>query len=350
MLPDPRWKIGVEIETMAPRGASREDLARKIAEAACGRVRRFFHAQSEPSLVPGQPIFENLTLGFRAEDAQRRPIATFVDDLTLQDDCDRLAPARPGWYRIVGDDARWLRLCARHSDAQADLPDAIDRFAAVIGVRPQLGPDGMWRIADAAGASIVIAAPLPGERDRPCEIVTVPIERDHEAALEAVLRPARELGFFPAAEGAVHLHFDAQPLRSARTLARLIRLWDAVGAELRELVGTNPRCRRLGPASPAILALAADPTFEGLAWEDARARLIEAAPSKYVDLNLRNLALETPGKHTVEVRILPVSMHAGPIVAAMRLFTAVFERAIGVEPVPEIERVHRFRGARDQAL
>ena len=40
--------------------------------------------------------------------------------------CDRVV-ARP-LGRVVGDDPRWLRLCARHGDATLDLPEAIERL------------------------------------------------------------------------------------------------------------------------------------------------------------------------------------------------------------------------------
>lgn len=333
--PPIRWKIGVEIETIAPRGVDRSDLAWEVARRHGGKARRVFHPQSEPSLVPGTPVFENLTLGFVAESQPRRPFARFVDDLTLQDDCDREAEPKHGWWRVVGDDARWLRLCARYADPEAALPEALHKFTAVLGTRPELGPGGMWRVSDEAGASVLIAAPLPGERERPCEIVTAPLDDDHEVHLESLLKPARDLGFFAPAEGAVHLHFDAAPLCSARTVARIIRLHAAYGPALRSLVRTNPRCRRLGPPQESVLALARDPAFASLSWPAAREVLKKAEPSKFLDLNLRNLALGTHHKHTVEVRILPVSLSSGPILAAMRLFEAFFRDALGDTPIPE---------------
>ncbi|BAZ12540.1 hypothetical protein NIES4071_43710 [Calothrix sp. NIES-4071] len=47
------WKIGIEIELMAPRGLSRQDLAVAIAQKYEGTVISYFHPQSEPSQVPG---------------------------------------------------------------------------------------------------------------------------------------------------------------------------------------------------------------------------------------------------------------------------------------------------------
>ena len=110
-------RVGIELELMAPRGRDRAQLARLLAGPE-GRVSPFLHPDSEPSLVPGQPIFENLTLGFRVEDALGRPVAHVVDDLTLQDDLDRRAAPRPGWWRIVGDDRRLLHLVRREERSQ----------------------------------------------------------------------------------------------------------------------------------------------------------------------------------------------------------------------------------------
>ncbi|HEY0301650.1 MAG TPA: amidoligase family protein [Rhizomicrobium sp.] len=177
------WKMGFEIELMAPAGRSRADLAARVARRHGGTVRRFFHPQSEPALVPGQPVFENLTLGFEALDARGARIAAFVDDLTLQGGLDRQARPKAGWYRVVADDARLLRLAMRHCDAAAPLATLLDPLAALFGTAPQRQANGMVRIVDGRGASVAIGAPLPGERERPCEIVTAPIATDHERVL-----------------------------------------------------------------------------------------------------------------------------------------------------------------------
>lgn len=314
------WKVGVEVETIAPRGASRRDLAARM-----GTVRRFFHPQSETSLVPGTPVFENLTLGFEARDAEGRLVGRFVDDLTLQDDCDKRAPAKDGWYRVVSDDARLLRLVALHADAERPLSDVLGPFAALFGVEP-VASDGMWRVADVAGASLVIGAPLPGERERPCEIVTPPLPDRHAERLEALLSPARALGFTAPAEGAVHLHFDASRLASARFVRGLVHAWREEGAAWRARFATNPRCRRLGPPPEALVALVDEPGFADRPWERARSDLAALGLQKWVDVNLVNLVRGTPDKYTVEVRILPVSLDAEPIVEAIAFFADRFRR------------------------
>ena len=349
------WKIGVEVEALAPRGASRRDLADLVAKDVGGRVRRVFHPQSEPSLVPGTPVFESLTPGFLVERPGGEVVARFLDDLTLIDDLDRHAAPKPGWWRVVGDDARWLRLCARRADPEGELPAALTAFAGLFGTEPAGGPGGTWRIADDAGAAIVLAAPLPGERERPCEIVTAPLSEDHEVKLERLLAPARALGFVAAAEGAVHLHFDGAPFTSARAIARIVAMHAAFGEALRRTVGTNPRCRRLGPHEPALRELVQTPGFTALPWDVARGRLLAVAPSKFVDLNLRNLVLALATKHTLEVRTLPVWMDAAPIVDAMHLFEALFrkyvlgEAEIPAAPVDDLRPVLAGLGLPDRA-
>ena len=318
---------------MAPPGLSRETLAQALAASIGGVCAPGLHPQSEPSRVPGQPVFYNLTPSFEVLDAAGARFALCVDDLTLQDDLNKQAPARPGWWRVVGDDPRLLRLIARHIKPQGPLAEALAPAAALFGTDLQPGEGGLWKVVDETGASVALGAPLPGERERPCELITPPIDADHLVALEARLSLARSLGFFAPVEGATHIHFDAAPLRSARAVQNLVRLFVAFGPTLRARLGVNPRCRRLGPLQPELVSAAESPGFVNLPWEEARARLLLAKPDKYRDLNLRNLILALPHKHTVELRILPVHLHAGPIVQAAALGEALLRRSIVELPV-----------------
>lgn len=54
-----------------------------------------------------------------------------------------------------------------------------------------------------------IATPLPGERERPCEIITPPLQNNYRDYLETILNAARDLDFTIPQEGAIHIHFDA---------------------------------------------------------------------------------------------------------------------------------------------
>lgn len=328
------WKMGVEIELLAPAGLSRADLAAAIAGQG-GRVERFFHPQSEPSAVPGMPVFENLTPGFIAIDASGTERARFVDDLTLQDDLDRSRPPREGWSRIVSDDARLLRLVARQCDPNAPLETVLDPIAALFGTTVQPGPGGMRRVADSHGLSVALAAPLPGERERPCELITPPLDGRLETELEALLGPARALGFTVPAEAAVHLHADHTPLCSAAAVRALVRLWRTWGPSLRALVAVNPRCRRLGDWPPALVEAVEAQDFPTLTWPEARARLAALGLTKYCDLNLRNLAHDVPGKPTVELRIFPGTMSSRRIAGWAALFEGLLRRALQTEVPPD---------------
>jgi hypothetical protein len=332
---DLAWRLGVEVELLAPPGRSRRDLAEELARRSQGTVQRFFHPQSEPSRVKGIEIFENLTLGFKIFDGSGQEIAKCVDDLTLQRDLQRRAASKKGWYRIVSDDPRLLRLVMLHGDPERDLPEAIEPIAKLFRTPLNRGPKGMFRVADSVGAPICIAAPLPGERERPCEIITPPLDDNHEERLEGLLSPARELGFTIPAEGAVHLHFDAEPLCSATTFSNLVTTLDGRREELRAKLGTNPRCRRLGPWPPELLELVSTTEFRSLPWEEARTRVAALKPTKYRDFNIRNMALGLKSKHTFEVRILPVWTRAEPILRAAMVFERILQEAMSHQLVDD---------------
>lgn len=317
------WKTGFEIELMAPPGLSRRDLAEATAARVGGTVERFFHPQSEPSAVEGRPVFENLTPGFRVRDGEGRWVASFVDDLTLQRDLDRARAPLDGWRRVVADDGRLLRLVERHCPPDAEGDRTLEPLAVLFGTEAQRHEAGMVRVVDAHGRSVAIDAPLPGERERPCEIVTPPIERDHEAVLEGLLGDARTLGFSVPVEGAAHVHFDGAALCSATAIAGLVEVWTRHGEALKRLVGVNPRCVRLGDWPAALHALTGSAAFAAMDWTEARTALGGAGLTKYCDLNLANLLAGRADKHTVEVRVLPSGLEAAPMMEAAALFEGV---------------------------
>ncbi len=321
------WKIGFEIELMAPLGLSRQDLAESLAKSNHGLVRRFFHPQSELSQVPGTPLFHNLTLGFEVIDKQGHLIARCVDDLTLVDDLDKTEKPKPGWYRIVSDDSRLLQLIESQADPADSLNDVLKPIASLFSTHSEEGPGGMVRVADSTGNPIAIAAPLPGERERPCELITPPINTNHCDRLEILLSAARSIGFTIPVEGATHLHFDAIPLCSARVFANLVNLLWAHGANLKRLVGTNPRCRRLGMWDQELLILINQSDFCELPWSDAQARLAKLELTKYCDFNLKNLINSIPNKFTFEARIFPSWIHPQPIIESAALMEAILRYA-----------------------
>lgn len=320
------WKIGVEIELLAPPGATRLDLARACAERSGGSVRTVLHQDSEPSKVPGNPLFYNLTQGFEALDRNGRLIARCVDDLTLQDDLNRQTAPRAGWWRIVSDDDRLLRMLAIHTDPSLPLPNALRKLPDLFAGELIAAAGGMYRLVDSVGAPLAIAAPLPGERERPCELITPPLESDHLETLDSLLGVARNLRFSLPREGATHIHFDATSLQNANTIANVVNLFDSWGSSLRQLCATPKHFRRAGAAPATLGECVNQPDFRDLSWPLAQRRLADLGLSKYCDFNLKNLVHPQPDKETFEVRILPSYLEAEPLLMAAELFAALLRR------------------------
>jgi hypothetical protein len=317
----------VEVELLAPRGRSRGDVATAIAVATGGRVRRTFHRDSEPSAVPGMGTFRHLTPGFDVLSAAGERVCSVVDDVTLVDGLDAQAPPLPGWYRILTDDPRLLSLLAEVCDPAAPLDRVLDPVAELFGTQVEAGRnpgDRIRKVADGEGATVALAAPMSGERHRPAEIITPPLDRCHEAALEAVLRPARDLGCVVPREAAVHVHLDAAGFRTPGALANLVTLAAHWRAPLWRMLGTNPHCRRLAPPPQALVDLV--PAIRNARSWDAAVSVIADVPlSKFSDINLTALVRKPPRKDTVEVRVLPGTLSAAAAVADARLVVGLLE-------------------------
>jgi hypothetical protein len=320
-----KWKAGFEVELVAPRGLTREDLAQRVAAQCGGAVERIFYPQSEPSKVPGTPTFENLTIGFRVVDRDKVPVASFVDDVTLQRGLDKKAPPVRGWYRIVSDDSRLLQLVMYHCDPNAPLSSVLAPVAKLFETELGQHPSGMVKVVDQRNVSVALAASAPGERERPCEIITAPMEEGHLAKLSLLLEQARSAGFQIPWEGATHIHFDGTRLKTTNAIANIARLFLRHGRYLKQLVGTNPNCVRLGAWPRTFVKLATSPDFAAMEWDTAVEKLRECKLSKYCDYNLVNVIGENPNKQTFEVRILPSSLDATRIIQAGRVFEAILE-------------------------
>lgn len=318
------WKVGVEFELLAPAGRSRADLARGIADACGGRVRRVFHPQSEFARLDDTPVFENLTLGFAVEDPDGRTIAQCLDDLTLVDDLDAAMAPREGWYRVLSDDLRLLGLVEVHCEAGTGHIEVLEPLAGLFGTAVEILEEGsVARVCDRRGATVAMAVPLPGERERPCELVTAPLSDDRDAFIRRYLEIASRLGFTVPAEAATHIHFDGTLLQSAPVLAAMVHVFGSYRADLRRLVGTNPRCRRLGDWPKSVYRTAASPDFGARDWAAAAGEMRAAEPRKYCDFNFVNLLGDQAEKQTFEVRILPGTMDADFALRSIRLFEAL---------------------------
>ena len=329
MTPRLHRRTGFEIELMAPPGLSRRTLARDLAARNGGRVRPVWHHDSEPALVPGLGRFLHLTQGFEVLRTDGSQLCTLVDDVTLTAGLDPRAPAPPGWFRILSDDKRLLRLLAAHSYPGGTLAAALDGTARLWGSEVRRYDD-IRVLEDGGGLTVAMAAPARGERERPCEIVTPPISSDHHAALEELLGPARELGFTIPHEAAVHLHVDGAPFREPHALANLVRLFAHWREPLRTVLRTNPACRRLAPLpGPLVDAVAGSPTYGQLRDAATAGEL-----TKFFDVNLTQLFTETPIRDTVEIRILPGAITAGDIVDRAAVIELLLDRCEDPAPFP----------------
>jgi hypothetical protein len=323
-------RTGFEIELMAPAGRSRLSLAEDLAARCGGRVRPVWHHDSQPALVPGLGRFLHLTQGFEVRRADGAPLCTLVDDVTLVAGLDPRAAAPPGWFRILSDDPRLLHLLAAHTDPAADPATVLDAAARLWG-SPVRRFGGVYRLDDPSGATIALAVPQGGERERPCEIVTPPLTGDHRIALAELLGPARELGFTVPHEAAVHLHLDGGPFRQPHALANVVRLFAHWREPLRTLLGTNPACRRLAPLpQPLVDAAGGVPDTEALRRAAATGGL-----TKFFDVNLTQLLTDTPVRDTIEIRILPGSIDADDILHRAGLVELLLDRCLGAEPFPD---------------
>ncbi|NKY40400.1 hypothetical protein HGA02_12920, partial [Cellulomonas septica] len=120
-------RIGFEVELLAPVGSDRLVLAERLAADRRGDVVRSFHTDSEPSPVAGVDTFRHLTPAFDVRDAAGAPVARLVDDVTIRADLDGTGSrGHRGWYRVLSDDGRLLRLVERHADPSAPLATVLD--------------------------------------------------------------------------------------------------------------------------------------------------------------------------------------------------------------------------------
>lgn len=334
-------RAGFEVELLAPAGSDRQALAAALAARRGGTVVRGFHQDSEPSTVPGVGVFRHLSPAFDVVDAGGLPVARLVDDITIEADLAPVAGVQAraghrGWYRVLSDDARLLRIIARHADPDAPLATVLDPVAALVGVAADVYPRAA-RVNDATGATIAVALPLPAGRERPCEVVTPPYVTGHLDALESLLAPARELGFTVPQEAAVHVHLDAAPFREPAAFANVVRLFAHWREPLWAALGTNPACRRLAPLPAALVELVEQPWADdaaGTGWDRLAAAARGVGLTKYADVNLVQVVAVRPLRDTLEVRILPGDVDGHAIVRRAHLVERLLLRCLEGTPLP----------------
>ncbi|GIF14539.1 hypothetical protein Ate01nite_45710 [Actinoplanes teichomyceticus] len=128
----------------------------------------------------------------------------------------------------------------------------------------------------------------------------------------------------------MHLHVDGAPFRAPHALANLVRLFAHWREPLREVLRTNPACRRLATLpEPLVAATNGTPTYAEL-----RAAAAEGELTKYFDVNLTQLLTDTPVRDTVEIRILPGRIEAAPVVDRAALVELLLDRCLDPAPIP----------------
>ncbi|WP_250447554.1 amidoligase family protein [Actinotalea sp. C106] len=331
-IPSLTLRTGFEVELLAPAGSDRQTLAEALADRHAGRVTRSFHMDSEPSAVPGVGVFRHLSPAFDVVDGVGTPVARLADDITLTADLvgTTARPGHRGWYRLLCDEPRLLRLIERFADPAAPLPEVLAPVAELFGTRVEV-VGGAARVNDSAGATVAVVMPLPAGRERPCEVITPPITTSHGRALEDLLGPARDLGFTVPAEAAVHLHLDGGPFRRPAAFANLVRLFAHWRDPLWAALGTNSECRRLAPLPAELLELVDRGDHQ---WPGLQAAAREIGLTKYADVNLTQLVSARPVRDTVEVRILPGAIDTSGILGGAALVESLLRRCLDDAPVP----------------
>ncbi len=270
---------------------------------------RRFHVDTESSATPGVSAFWHLTPAFDVVDGTGTHRCSLVDDTTIVADLDGAAPARPGWFRVLSDDPRLLRLVQRYADPAEGIGSVLAPVAAVFGAQV-VEVAGVHRLDDTAGATIALAAPLPGERERPCELVTPPFTDRHAEHLEDLLEPARDLCFSVPREAAVHVNLDAEGFRDVARFRQVVEFF-AARDDLHRRFGTNPHCRRLGPLPDELVDLVGRDWPD---WESLRAAAARTPVTKYADVDVTRVLGLRPGPDVLEVRLLPGSVDGVAIV------------------------------------
>ncbi len=321
-------RMGFEVELLTPEGNSRQTFASELAARFGGSVRLTFHHDTEPSLVKGRPVFHHLSRAPEVVLETGATICRLVDDVTIRSDLNREAGPRAGWYRILSDEPRLLRLVEQLADPDAPADEVLEPVAEAFGVKVERLPDDRFRVEDTSGATVAIAAPQGGDRERVCEVITPPISSDHEVRLEELLAPAKELGLTVPAEAAVHVHLDAGPFRSATAVRALVGLFADDRDELWQTLGTNRNCRRLGPLPEELVAGVSAPGFTDRPWPEVATWLASLPLSKFSDCNLTKLARPGTPVDTVELRNLPGSIGGGAVMAGVETLKRRFDQRL----------------------
>ena len=252
-----------------------------------------------------------------------------MDDVTLVADLDPAARPVDGWYRLLTDDGRLRRLLAARCDPALPVEESLTAVAQLWDV-PLAAYGSMYAVHDGTGATVAVAAPQGGERERACQIVTPPFDEDHETRLELLLSAARELAFAVPVESATHIHYDGAPFREPAALANVVRLFGLWSPALRRLLRTNDACHRIQPLPRQLV----DAAERKASLDSLREAATAAGLTKYFDANITQLLADDPIRDTLEVRILATDLCVEPILRSALLLERLLLRCLDPEPLP----------------
>lgn len=184
------------------------------------------------------------------------------------------------------------------------------------------GPDGT-RVVRRGQKAIGVLTPYPRQRGRVCEVITRPLLRDErEKVWSGLMASVSGLGFRPALDGAIHVHFDAGPWQDTERLARLILGWTERRAELLAHLAPNPRTARFRePFSESILEMARGDL--AIPFEIFAQLLLACGPSKFGELNLLGVISPRARQPTLEVRCLPAELQSERTMERIKLVEQV---------------------------
>lgn len=304
----PPGRVGLELEWLAPPGASRDDLARALAKTFRGALRFGWKYHGHGFFPDGRPDC-HLSPACRV-DVKGAWLASFVDDPTILDD---LAPTTARQRVARTDDVRLAGLAERQWSRSPALEARLRPFARLFSGAVE--KDGA---VDAWGHPLTRWHEVSAERARVCEVVLRPLApKERRPVLTRLTRLARDLGFTVPTESATHAHYDAAPFRSTATLREVVLGWAKTRGRWLRRLEPNPRCRKLGPFSDEVVRVAHAATDPALPFETFAAALLLAGLRREVDLNLLGVVERYPKQPTLEVRCLPGSLDPQALLARL---------------------------------
>ena len=319
---------GFELELIAPPGQSRKDLAQALARRCNGTVRCGMKMLTLTIDDRGDWLGScELVPAYRVIDSQGRLRFQLEDDFSINAELDvAAAPSQEAW-RLTCDDSRLAGLAERQvsGDSEAEvLQNFLLLFSAHLDP-PLADHPGLRPIVDSYGHLVAVHGRYGKERERVCEVVTRPLHpEERREVLESVIEEANALGFGPAKEGSVHVHYDAEPWRDPGTLCHLIQRWSSERTELLAKLEPNPATPQWrGGFSSEVQAVAdqgADLPFTTLATN-----LLKAGLKKRSDLNLLGIARPGHRQATLETRVLPMSLDLAEFWSKLEILEAFLQ-------------------------